>query len=518
MSARALALAALALTALLAPPPAAAELCSVDLAPAATVLLPYFEVALGDASGTTTLFELSNASPRSVVVRVTLWTDLAIPTFAFDLWLTGYDVQSFNLRDLFAGGLPATGPGTSPNGYFSLPGGPFVGCPGALATAVPAAHLRAAHSGLGSALHGGLCSGRDLGDGHARGYLTADVVGRCGSGLFPSDPGYFGADGIARHDNVLWGHYYYVEAGRDFAQGESLVRLEADPAAFGPGDRTFYGRYVGDSGIDGREPLPGSWVSRYLTGGPFDAGTRLVTWRETPGAPIPFACGSAPPWYPLPLTQVVSFDEEENAVDAREIIFIQPPPPTAPAAAQSDGDYLVVHPFGWVFADLDRSPLEPAQAYVAALIGAEGRYSVGTAATPFGAGCGPAGCGLGREAEAARLCLEPVNGADPTLDPGERARVRATAAGCYNNCNFVHQAACTVRPAGTAGGLEVATRFCINPPAPGCLGPPVCDPVEAVCLTAPLAAGDYALGAGDLELRFSVPTALPPGGLCVGGL
>ena len=42
------------------------------------------------------------------------WTDWGVPTLAFDIYLTGYDVQTLNLRDLFAGNLPMTVPDTSP--------------------------------------------------------------------------------------------------------------------------------------------------------------------------------------------------------------------------------------------------------------------------------------------------------------------------------------------------------------------------------------------------------------------
>ncbi len=519
-SAPALRLVLLALAAALTAAPAAAELCALDRNPGATVLLPYFEVDFQrGASGETTLFELINALPREVVARVTLWTDLGVPTFAFDVYLTGYDLQSFNLRDLFAGRAPVTGSEVSPTGIASHPGPPLAGCDGELEVEIPVAHLRAAHSGRPAPLFGNLCAGRDLGDGRARGYLTADVVGACDSDLFPSDPGYFGPGGVARYDNALWGNYFYVDPGNNFAQGEALVRLEADPEAFGPGDRTFYGRYVGFDGSDGREPLPPAWAARALFGAGGTPETEWVAWRETPGPPVPFPCGGRPAWYPLPLTQLVNFDEEENALDAREVVYltppIAPPAPAVPAAAQRDRSLPAFEPVGWLYADLGLSAVESAQAYVAAFVRHQGRYSVGTAATPLSGACGPRGCALGAEAPPGRLCLETLDPGDPTLAPGEAARVRVTAAGCYNVCNFVHQAACAVRTQG-AGGLEAASRFCINPPVHGCLGPPVCEPVDAVCLTAPLAAGAHALRAGGLELTFTVPAAVPPGGLCAG--
>jgi len=51
----------LAAALLLAPAGAFAEICSLDKAPAATLLLPYFEVDLDNPNGQTTLFSINNA-------------------------------------------------------------------------------------------------------------------------------------------------------------------------------------------------------------------------------------------------------------------------------------------------------------------------------------------------------------------------------------------------------------------------------------------------------------------------
>src|SRR5688572_7166602 len=90
--------------------PAAAEICTIDDVPAATLLLPYFEVTL-DAPvgwGKHTLFSTNNASASAAVAHVTLWTDQSIPTLDFDVYLTGYDVQTISIRDIFNGNLPRT--------------------------------------------------------------------------------------------------------------------------------------------------------------------------------------------------------------------------------------------------------------------------------------------------------------------------------------------------------------------------------------------------------------------------
>ncbi len=89
--------------------PAIAEICTIDDVPAATLLLPYFEVNLDDPNGITTLFSVNNASATAVLAHVVVWSDLSVPVLDFNIYLTGYDVQSVNLRDLLVGGiLPRT--------------------------------------------------------------------------------------------------------------------------------------------------------------------------------------------------------------------------------------------------------------------------------------------------------------------------------------------------------------------------------------------------------------------------
>ena len=87
---------------------AIAEICTIDDVPAATLLLPYFEVDLANPNGVTTLFSINNASASAALAHVTLWTDESVPTLDFDVYLTGYDVQTLNVRDIFNGILPRT--------------------------------------------------------------------------------------------------------------------------------------------------------------------------------------------------------------------------------------------------------------------------------------------------------------------------------------------------------------------------------------------------------------------------
>src|SRR3954470_13437399 len=153
---------------LAAPRSAVAKTCTLDVVPAATLLLPYFEVDLKSPAGPTTLMSINNAGDRAALAHVVLWTDLGVPTLAFDLYLTGYDVQTLNLRDVFAGRLPGTADFThdpqdtvSPKGSLSQDVG-VPGCDGLLPppplSAEVVDHLSRAHQGLPSPLLGGRCA------------------------------------------------------------------------------------------------------------------------------------------------------------------------------------------------------------------------------------------------------------------------------------------------------------------------------------------------------------------------
>jgi hypothetical protein len=395
-------------------PAASGAACTLDLAPAATLLLPYFEVDTVRSTGRTTLLAVGNASEDIAVASVTLWTDLGVATVHFNVYLTGYDLQTINLRDVFAGTLPATGSvgqdifdRVSPHGDFSqdinlhecdglLPPPPM---PGEVRSALLAAHTGGFVSSLGG------CAGQAFPDGLARGYVTVDAVHTCTT-RSPPDAGYFGAGGTgdARDANVLWGDFILVDPAGNTAIGEPLVRVQAFPGRFTSGQTTFYGRLLAHSAADDREPLATSWATRFAQRGAFSGGTELLVWRD-PGRPSTvFACGGQPAWYPL-YTAARPFDEQEN--------FEQggcPPvgciatPQAIPFPAMtnrvslldtpllSDGRGLPPVPtsfdFGWVylgFADSDPH----AQAWVAQLMSASGRFAVGLGATPLDSACTP---------------------------------------------------------------------------------------------------------------------------------
>src|SRR5438094_234171 len=81
--------------------------CDIGVAPAATLLLPYFEVDFRSTQTTarTTLFTITNVSAFPQIVHVVVWTDWSYAALDFNIFLTGYDVQSINLYDLFSRGV-----------------------------------------------------------------------------------------------------------------------------------------------------------------------------------------------------------------------------------------------------------------------------------------------------------------------------------------------------------------------------------------------------------------------------
>jgi hypothetical protein len=363
--------------------------CRTAEQPAATLLFPYFEVDLQSAAGATTLISVNNASSRPTLARVVLWTDWSAPTLAFDIYLTGYDVQSLNLRDLLLGRLPGTGPVVSPQGSLSDENEVFAGCEGnakAVTTMGSTSwdYARAAHTGRplpGSSTAQCLGSG-EKGPNDATGYVTVDVVNHCSAPSVgkkentPADPNYFkaGGTGLASDMNVLWGEYIAVNPAKNLADSQTAVHILADPDAFSEGDYTFYGRYVGYDSRDDRAPLSSLYYVRFINGGPFSGGTDLIVWRDNRDANVAArSCGTSPSWAPLGEYQMVAFDEEENPT-------LIPKSQAFPLAAQKvkvgTGNLAVSAKFGWLMIDLWHADSTHAQGWVGVVMSAEGRFSV----------------------------------------------------------------------------------------------------------------------------------------------
>jgi hypothetical protein len=434
---------------------------ALDAVPAATLLLPYFEVGLENSdSDLVTLFSINNASAAPQLAHITLWTQASRPTLTFDVYLTGYDVITSNLGSLFAMGrlpptlLPSNGmmgdDKIDTEGPLSVPPTTefmtTLGLCGAmpLPDKLPDAYLqfiRHAHTGLpipAGFTQTGMCATFDQGisdpaDGIARGYITVDNVKTCSTYNATSGADYFGdTDGVTKNGgtvesaadaNVLWGDYFLVDPTGNFAQGDTLVHIEADGVTTAD-SYTFYGRYLtpeysGDDsvflGLDSREALPTTWAYRYSEGdaGPFTEGTDVLCWRDSAEREPPkfdaqgvmiaeageIGAYLKPPgedmkdeglcvgFSKLGQDQVVIFDEDEDAVTITmtDDVFSPVPDTTVapnlvcPWGTQRVGvaEFADTFPFGWMRLNLNVNGNMTLQSHVSVIHTASGLFSVG---------------------------------------------------------------------------------------------------------------------------------------------
>jgi hypothetical protein len=413
--------------------------CDIGNAPAATLLLPYFEVAQA-RTGETTLFTITNTSQYPHIAHVVLWTDYSYPVIDFNIYLTGYDVQGINLNDVIWQGIiaPASGArdvngtgtvtstGTGTGDFDELEPGSdqdFSDC-GVLLGRLPDFYVERMQSAFTDGEVASVPGDDDfegcdqVGNVHenAVGYATIDVVNFCGTGLPTDGDEYFTTE--IRFDNVLIGDYQQVNASAAFAQGNPLVHIRAIPEGTGnPGegldtnfDRTFYSRYQTDGDtIDRRQPLPSTFAARWINGGTGAFNTFFKIWRE--GINIGLDCDDLPDNGNLVVTESVSFDEDENglgvagaeiivspAIGAEDIVL-----PETSLTAVGDEDVFPQETFedstaGWVYLNLDNGFDETdagagadfaSQNWVVVSMRAQGTYSVDFDAAWLGNGCSP---------------------------------------------------------------------------------------------------------------------------------
>jgi len=386
--------------------------CDIGVAPAATLLLPYFQVDLANAAGETTLFTITNVSQLPQIAHVTIWTDRSFPVLDFNIFLTGYDVQSINLFDIISRGKIAE-PGTSSDsttGRRSLDNdaNPLLDITNCDRLAV---NIRQPLLGdLQTALTTGLTSGcgsTRVGNTHtaAIGYVTVDLAQSCNTSL-PTDAGYFTT--LVLYDNVLIGDYQQVNSTQNFAQGNPMVHIRAVPEGGAPGagvtnfDRTFYSRYQAGGTADRRQPLPSTFAARWISGGSTGFATTFKIWREgTTGATA--GCAVTPN-SAIAITEFVRFDEEENPTTFTPDEVISPVPPggvSLPETSRPNSNDIIFPPnpdgavAGWMYLNLDNGQVQvprdvASQNWVVVSMTADGRYSVDYDAAWLGNGCSPA--------------------------------------------------------------------------------------------------------------------------------
>jgi hypothetical protein len=400
-------------------------------APAATLLLPYFEVDFKSPQATarTTLFTVVNTSALPQIAHIVVWTDWGFPALDFNLFLTGYGVGGVNLYDVFARGFVAPGSGSQPMPTGANPNITSVehcSNPGSLSAALLTdLQLILTTGRRGVAVS---CTA-ELGGVHpnAVGYVTIDVAPACHNSL-QNEPGYFS---LILFDNVLIGDYQDVNPNQvtgNYAGGSPLVPIraipEGGPSGSIPGTNlpyTFYDRFtagVMPRTIDRRQPLPATWAARYINGGTGAFNTNFKIWRE--GLTIGACSGVgilARSNSNISFAEVVRFDEHENAIIVGTPVVSLPPPgaPGTPDAIRiSAANTSLFPPFstsgdvgGWMYFNLNNNNTagtysvaragffppgvtRPSQNWVIVSMFAEGRYSADFNAAWLGNGCSPA--------------------------------------------------------------------------------------------------------------------------------
>jgi hypothetical protein len=364
-----------------------ADSCDIGVTPAATLLLPYFEVdtAAAQGAGATTLFTITNTSRYPQIAHVTVWTDWSYPVLDFNIFLTGYDVQGINLFDVIVRGVivPSVGsapgtsittvPGTAQNGFVGTGAVPFsntsnpnfnlssadvrancANLPGNIQQDLALAIKNALTTGTGYVSSATSCGSGQIGFNHgtiAKGYVTVDVASYCSQQL-PTDTNYYtGLSASILFDNTLIGDYQQIgptpagsgTASTFDAQGNPMVHIRAIPEGGLSGSSggvpvatnlpfTFYDRYTGTvtPTADRRQPLPSLFAARYIQGGAGGFATNYKIWREgvTNNS---LACSSSQ--YSvnsaLLVTSIIRFDEHENSFGTTLSTCVSPcVPPT----------------------------------------------------------------------------------------------------------------------------------------------------------------------------------------------
>lgn len=243
---------------------AQAQECAYGPRPVITLLLPYFEVDLSKLKrpkrGETTTVHITNYAPVEALVHVTFWTDLQLPSYAWDMPIPAFGTLKLPLHKVFDG---------------TIPGDEITGI------APPDADLSeigAVHSGQPTEKRfAGACAARDYGDNVARGYITFDFV----------------TNGVAREEGTgLIGDVVVDNRAKKYSQIDALIHVNL-------GSR-----------------LPTAWSARFDTKGGSD--TELIVWRNIDHLTSqPYTCGSPEehPWSALTQTRVAAYDDAGNMTE-----------------------------------------------------------------------------------------------------------------------------------------------------------------------------------------------------------
>lgn len=301
--------------------------CDAGVNPAASLLVPYFEVDSQDEAGMDTLVGIVNIDDDPIIAHVTVWNVDAWAVFTFNIYLTGYDVCTFSMRQLLVhGNFPNNGCATDASrfttryidcngdgkyfddawtvndGLISLNGSNWDVACYAEASAATTADWQCKLS-IGS---------YDGWNANFVGYLTIDASITCTGGQ--ADYNFWpwfavnyldtNADGLGDHgalenSNILMGDIFYIDQTSAESDGIPAVHIEALGEAnvlpghtwgFQPEDmerwgvNTFWYKYERHAGLppnDLREALPVRWGFSYIAPDYSDnMETSIDVWRS----------------------------------------------------------------------------------------------------------------------------------------------------------------------------------------------------------------------------------------------
>jgi hypothetical protein len=395
--------------------------CDVGIYPAATLLVPYFEVTINQQqseSRENTIVTITNTGAAPQAARVTLWTDWAYPVISFNIYLTGYDVHKIDLFDVIGRGRIAgdndMGADTSNIGELSEDDNLVLeeeSCTD-LPLQMPRVFIDRMQSAFTTgkvAQIGTVPACNTVGGVHtnAVGYATIDVVAVC-TGSLPTDANYFTHE--LRFDNVLVGDYVQIGNDQQYAQGNPLVHIRAVPEGGTAAtrkktnlSRTFYSHLQPEATrtLDGRQPLPSTFGARWIDAGATGFETFYKIWRETKSTAAT-VCSAIPTIATDMPYEAVRFDEDENPEGyAYDPLIVPVPEHRFLWATQmvTSSEETVFPPntmnsvAGWMYLNLNYDEKQGpvvSQNWVTVSMRSEKRFSVDTDAIAFGNGCSPA--------------------------------------------------------------------------------------------------------------------------------
>jgi hypothetical protein len=248
---------------------ASAVTCTNDQHPAATLLVPYFQVSVGPdgtpfggtALARDTIVTIANASSAPMIAHVNVYDRYSSLQLDFNVALTGFDVQAWRMSDILSGNLPVTVNANGDDACQSNPNANVFPDADGFIRVRPSSPATALDNTAGITKYGTPAFSFALGkllaqecdgtvDPLAIGYIVIDHANYCNLSD-PTDPNYYYHNAIGMENN-LFGEIIFTSGNGLPTFGISTVNIEADTtlgtaalAAAANDDyaRTFYARY-----------------------------------------------------------------------------------------------------------------------------------------------------------------------------------------------------------------------------------------------------------------------------------